>query len=102
MPTTFGQANIAFGGASFTFGEFSVAYELSLVKDGKASRKELFKRMFNREPEKKKKVIELILKVKGKTIKDNVEIPTNMDIALSNIDLVIQEVLHKPTARIYA
>jgi len=57
MPTTFGQANIAFGGASFTFGEFSVAYELSLVKDGKASRKELFKRMFNREPEKKKKVI---------------------------------------------
>ena len=36
MPATFGQANIAFGGASFTFGEFSVAYELSLVKDGKS------------------------------------------------------------------
>ena len=29
MPAKFGQSNIAFGGASFTFGEFSVAYELS-------------------------------------------------------------------------
>mgnify|MGYP001356020784 CR=1 FL=1 len=102
MPTTFGQANIAFGGASFTFGEFSVAYELSLIKDGRASRKQLYDKMFQKDPVKKKKVIELILKVKGKTIKDNVKIPTDMDIALSNIDLVIQEVLHKPTARIYA
>ena len=75
---------------------------MSLVQDGKASRKELFERMFKQDPEKKQKVIELILKVKGKTIKDNVKIPTNVDIALSNIDLVIQEVLHKPTARIYA
>ena len=32
-------------------------------------------------------------KVKGKTIKDNVKIPTNVDIALSNIDLVIYNVL---------
>ena len=102
MPTTFGQANIAFGGASFTFGEFSVAYELSLIKDGRASRKQLYDKMFQKDPVKKKKVIELILKVKGKTIKDNVKIPTDIDIALSNIDLVIQEVLHKPTARIYA
>ena len=102
MPATFGQSNIAFGGASFTFSEFSVAYELSLVKDGKYSRKELFERMFQKDPVKKKKVVELILKVKGKTIQDNVKIPTNMNIALSNIDLVIQEVLHKPTARIYA
>ena len=47
-------------------------------------------------------MINLILKVKGKTIKDNVIIPTNVDIALSNIDLVIQEVLKKPTAKIYA
>ena len=55
-----------------------------------------------KKPKKKKKVIELILKVKGKTIKDKAKIPTNVDIALSNIDLVIQEVLNKPTARIYA
>ena len=102
MPTTFTQAHIPFGGAQFTFAEFSVAYELSLVVGGKYRRKELYDRMFQKDPTKKRKVIELILKVKGKTIKDNVKIPTNVDIALSNIDLVIQEVLNKPTARIYA
>jgi len=102
MGATFGQALIAFGGAQFTFGEFSVAYELSLVVGGTYKRKQLYDQMFQKDPDKKKKVIELILKVKGKTIKDKAKIPTNVDIALSNIDLVIQEVLNKPTARIYA
>jgi len=102
MSTTFGQANIAFGGASFTFGEFSVAYELSLVEGGTYRRKQLYNQIFEKDKEKKRKVIELILKVKGKTIKDNVKIPTNVDIALSNIDLVIQEVLKKPSVNIYA
>ena len=102
MPTTFNQAHIPFGGATFTFGEFSVAYELSLVVGGTYKRKQLYDQLFEKDKEKKRKVIELILKVKGKTIKDNVKIPTNVDIALSNIDLVIQEVLNKPTARIYA
>ena len=64
--------------------------------------KELFDDFFQKYPEKKKKVIGLVLKVKGKTIKDNVTIPDNVNISLSNIDLVIQEVLKKPTARIYA
>jgi len=105
MGATFGQALIAFGGASFTFGEFSVAYELSLItKDvgGTYKRKQLYDQMFQKDPGKKKKVIELILKVKGKTIKDNVKIPTDVDIALSNVDLVIQEVLNKPSVNIYA
>jgi len=47
-------------------------------------------------------MIGLILKVKGKTIKDNVIIPDNVNIALSNIDLVIQEVLNKPKVNVYA
>ena len=102
MGATFGQSNIQFGGARFTFSEFSVAYELSLAVGGSYKRKQLYDKMFQKDPEKKKKVIELILKVKGKTIKDKAKIPTNVDIALSNIDLVIQEVLNKPTARIYA
>ena len=44
MPIAFGQANIEFGASRFTFGEFSVAYELSLIQDagGRYSRKELF------------------------------------------------------------
>ena len=102
MPVTFGQANIAFVASTFTFEEFSVAYELSLAVGGRYKRKQLYDKMFQKDPDKKKKVIELILKVKGKTIKDKAKIPTNVDIALSNIDLVIQEVLNKPTARIYA
>ena len=102
MPTTFNQAHIPFGGAQFTFGEFSVAYELSLVVGGKYKRKELYNQIFEKDKEKKRKVIELILKVKGKTIKDNVKIPTNVDISLSNIDLVIQEVLKKPSVNVYA
>ena len=105
MPITFGQANIAFTSARYTFAEFSVAYELSLVretKDGRYSRKELYDQLFEKDREKKRKVIELILKVKGKTIKDNVKIPTNVDISLSNIDLVIQEVLKKPSVNVYA
>ena len=102
MGATFGQSNIQFGGARFTFSEFSVAYELSLAVGGRYKRKQLYDQMFQKDPVKKKKVIELILKVKGKTIKDKAKIPTNVDIALSNIDLVIQEVLNKPTARIYA
>jgi hypothetical protein len=53
-------------------------------------------------PKKKKKVIELILKVKGQTIKDDVKIPNDVNISLSNIDLVIQEVLKKPMVNIYA
>ena len=99
---TFGNANIEFIKSTFSFEEFSVAYELSLAKGGRYKRKELYNQIFKKDPEKKKKVIELILKVKGKTIKDKAKIPTNVDIALSNIDLVIQEVLNKPTARIYA
>ena len=104
MPTTFGQANIAFRASQFTFAEFSIAYELSLIQDvgGRYKRKELYDQLFKKEPEKKRKVIELILKVKGKTIKDNVQIPQNVNISLSNIDLLIQEVLKKPSARIYA
>ena len=102
MPATFGTAKISFIASTFTFEEFSVAYELSLVVGGRYRREQIYDQMFQKDPETKKKVIELILKVKGKTIKDNVKIPTNVDIALSNIDLVIQEVLNKPTARIYA
>jgi len=104
MPSTFGQSNISFVASTFTFEEFSVAYELSLITDvgGVYRRKQLYDKMFQKDPEKKKKVIELILKVKGKTIKDKAKIPTNVDIALSNIDLVIQEVLKKPSVNIYA
>ena len=86
--------------AGFTWSEFSTAYEAYLKRGG--YRKKDYREFYNQNLDKKKRMINLILKVKGKTIKDNVIIPTNVDIALSNIDLVIQEVLKKPTAKIYA
>ena len=88
--------------SKFTFGEFSVAYELYLLaKDGRSG-KYKYDEYFQNNPKKKKKMIGLILKVKGKTIRDNVTIPDNVNISLSNIDLVIQEVLNKPKVNIYA
>ena len=106
MPITWGSADISPAQlkasselATFTWSEFSTAYEAYLLRGYSKKEYNLF---YNQNLDKKKKMINLILKVKGKTIKDNVIIPTNVDIALSNIDLVIQEVLKKPTAKIYA
>ena len=50
--------------------------------------------------DKKKRVIELIMKVKSNKYKERVEIPLDAKVALSDIDLVIQEVLNKPTVNI--
>ena len=48
-----------------------------------------------------KKFIHLILKVKGQEIKETSKVPKEMDITLSDIDLVIQEVLmKKPTVKV--
>ena len=44
---------------------------------------------------------ELIMKVKSNQIKQKVEIPMDTKIALSDIDMVIQEVLQKPTVNIH-
>ena len=107
MPITWDAANISPAQlaadptlSKFTFEEFSLAYELYLLS-GYGSRKK-YENLFEKDKEKKRKMIGLILKVKGKTIRDNVTIPQNINIALSNIDLVIQEVLNKPKVNIYA
>ena len=109
MPITWNQADVSPTQlasdpelATFTFSEFSVAYELYLLaKDGRSG-KYKYDEYFQNNSEKKKKMIGLILKVKGKTIRDNVTIPDHVNISLSNIDLVIQEVLNKPKVNIYA
>ena len=46
-------------------------------------------------------MVSLILKVKGETIKDDATIPMDMDISLTDIDMVINEVLLKPKVKIY-
>ena len=81
-------------------GDFSVAYELSQVGGTYSKRDLIYADLFRQRPDKKKKVIELIMKVKSNKYKEKVEIPMNAKVALSDIDLVIQEVLNKPMVNI--
>jgi hypothetical protein len=106
MPTTWSGADISPAQlsvnselATFTWTEFSVAYE-AYLKRGFYRRKD-YNEFYNQNLDKKKKMVSLILKVKGETIKDDAIIPMDMDISLSDIDMVIQEVLFKPKVKIY-
>jgi len=106
MPITWSQATVSPNTlaanqetAGFSFSEFSVAYELYLLK-GYGSRKR-YDELFNKNPNTKKKVIELIMKVKSNKIKQKVEIPLEAKVSISDIDMVIQEVLFKPKVKIY-
>ena len=84
----------------YTFSDFTTAYELAQVGGTYSKRDQLYGDLFKQRPDKKKKVIELIMKVKSNKYKEKVEIPMNAKVALSDIDLVIQEVLNKPTVNI--
>ena len=106
MPITWGDADISPSQlaanselATFTWTEFSVAYE-AYLKRGNYRRKD-YNEFYNQNLDKKKKMVSLILKVKGETIKDDATIPMDMDISLSDIDMVINEVLLKPKVKIY-
>jgi len=106
MPITWSQWTTTPAGLSlesdtavFTWSEFSVAYE-AYLKRGNYRRKD-YNEFYNQNLDKKKKMVSLILKVKGETIKDDATIPMDMNISLSDIDMVINEVLLKPKVKIY-
>ena len=84
----------------YTFSDFTTAYELSQVGGTYSRRDQIYADLFKQRPDKKKKVIELIMKVKSNKYKEKVEIPMNAKVALSDIDLVIQEVLNKQMVNI--
>ena len=88
--------------AAFSWSEFSVAYELYLLRGTTGRRRydQAYSDFF-KDRSKKKKVIELIMKVKSNKIKQKVEIPIDAKISISDIDMVIQEVLFKPKVKIY-
>ena len=98
--STWSTSNLNWTESVYTFAEFSVAYELSQVGGTYSKRDLIYADLFRQRPEKKKKVIELIMKVKSNKYKEKVEIPMNAKVALSDIDLVIQEVLNKPMVNI--
>ena len=111
MPTTWIKADLTWSAAAYTWSDFSVATELLYMveeggRSGKYKRDEWGRVIdgpyadFFKDPEKKRKVIELIMKVKSNKIKQKVEIPLDAKIALSDIDMVIQEVLQKPMVSI--
>ena len=96
MPTTWTNATTAWSLATYTWSDFSVAYELDQLggRAGAYKREQIYADLF-KDRKKKKKVIELIMKVKSNKIKQKVDIPMNTQIALSDIDMVIQEILQK-------
>ena len=98
--STWSTSNLNWKESVYTFAEFSVAYELSQVGGTYSKRDLIYADLFRQRPDKKKKVIELIMKVKKNKYKEKVEIPMNAKVALSDIDLVIQEVLNKPMVNI--
>ena len=102
MPTTWTKSEIKWSAAAYTWSDFSLAYELFLLggRGGAYRRDQIYADLF-KDRTKKRKVIELIMKVKSNKIQQKVEIPTDIKIALSDIDMVIQEVLQKPTVDIY-
>ena len=106
MPITWAEADISpsplaqdVETSQFSWSEFSVAYE-AYLKRGNYRRKD-YNEFYNQNLDKKKKMVSLILKVKGETIKDDAVIPMDMDISLTDIDMVINEVLLKPKVKIY-
>ena len=102
MPTTWIKSDITWSAAAYTWSDFSLAYELFLLggRGGAYRRDQIYADLF-KDRTKKRKVIELIMKVKSNKIQQKVEIPTDIKIALSDIDMVIQEVLQKPTVNIH-
>jgi len=102
MPTIWTKADTTWSAAAYTWSDFSLAYELFLLggRGGAYRRDQIYADLF-KDRTKKRKVIELIMKVKSNKIQQKVEIPTDIKIALSDIDMVIQEVLQKPTVDIY-
>ena len=107
MPVTWSTADVSpstlaqSSETQFSWSEFSVAYELYLLRGKRLyKRQDIYADLF-KDRSKKKKVVELIMKVKSDKIKQKVEIPINAKISLSDIDMVIQEVLFKPKVKIY-
>ena len=99
--STWSTSTIFWTDSVYTWSDFSVAYELNQVGGrGSYRRDQIYADFFKERPDRKKKVIELIMKVKSNKYKEKVEIPMDAKVALSDIDLVIQEVLNKPMVNI--
>ena len=98
--TTWSQANIKWNLARYTFAEFSLAYELDQIRGSSSRRRRKYAELWKKSPEKKKRFIELFLKVNGVDVKHTAKISPDVEVDVSDIDLIIQEVLQKPKVSI--
>tara|TARA_B100000287_G_scaffold9780_2_gene9931 strand:- start:967 stop:1287 length:321 start_codon:yes stop_codon:yes gene_type:complete len=98
--TTWSQSNIKWSLARYTFAEFSLAYELDQIRGSSSRRRRKYAELWKKSPEKKERFIELFLKVNGVDVKHTAKISPDVDVDVSDIDLVIQEILQKPTVSI--
>ena len=98
--TTFSEAKIKFSEARFTFAEFSLAFELQQIRGSSSRRRKKYAELWKKSPDKKDRFIELFLKVNGVDVKHTAKISPDVEVGVSDIDLVIQEVLQKPKVSI--
>ena len=104
MPITWSTATSSWKQVTYTWQEVALALELALFGGGRSQKRkeELYGELFREHPDKKKKFVHLMLKVKGREIKETSKVPYDMDIKLKDIDMVIQEVLSsKPEVKIH-
>tara|TARA_R110000824_G_scaffold285757_3_gene473885 strand:- start:675 stop:998 length:324 start_codon:yes stop_codon:yes gene_type:complete len=105
MPLTWNQISVAFSNAKYTFAEISIALELFLLKGGYSGykrRQQVYGDFFKSNPEKKKQVVKLVMKVKGQTIKQDAKVSKKTKVTVSDIDLIISEILNiKPKVEVH-
>ena len=100
MGITWAQAHTQWILGTYTWAEFSFAYELDLIRGSSSRRRREYEKLWKKSPEKKEKFIELFLKVNGIDMKHKAKISSDVDVDVSDVDLVIQEVLQKPKVTI--
>jgi hypothetical protein len=100
MAITWSQAHTQWILAKYSWAEFSLAYELDLIRGSSSRRRMEYEKLWKKSPEKKERFIELFLKVNGMDMKHKAKLSPDIDVDISDIDMVIQEVLFKPKVSI--
>ena len=90
--------SIQWGSNPYTWGDVKLAAELEEVGGGvtPVRRKERLEKFLEKEPEKRKRLIHLICRIKGEKVYDEKkEVIEDVTIKVEDVDMVINEVLGK-------
>tara|TARA_Y100000310_G_C20027153_1_gene510129 strand:- start:35 stop:382 length:348 start_codon:yes stop_codon:yes gene_type:complete len=87
---------IIWGNNPYTWGDVTLALELVGVGGSSpAKRKARLEKLLQKEPEKKKRLIHLICRIKGEKVYDEKKEVGEVEIKLEDVDMVINEILGK-------